>query len=60
VRNDGAHTGAVEHKRDEPLVDVGREVTDDIATLRVHPNARLIGAWWIWDQDQLVARTEPM
>jgi hypothetical protein len=60
VRNDGAHTSAVEHKWNEPLVDVGREVTDDVTARRVHPNAWFVGAGRIWDQDQLVARAEPM
>jgi hypothetical protein len=60
VRNDGAAAGAVEHMRNEPLADVGRQMADDVAPRRMHPNTRVVGARRIRDQDQLIAGAEPM
>src|SRR3954467_14639494 len=57
--NDGAAPSAVEHIGNEPLADIGRQMSDDVATGRVNPNTRVIGPRRIRDQDQLVARTQP-
>src|SRR5688572_14148553 len=52
--------GPLHHARREPAVDVGRQVTDDVAAHRVHPDARLLDAWRVGDQDQLVPLAQSM
>ena len=48
----------VEHPRDEPGIDVGREMANDVATAGVDPHVRLIDARRIRDENELVALFE--
>jgi len=56
--DDGAATAAVEHPRDEPGIDVWRQMTDDIAPGRVYPHIRVLRARWIRDEDEPIPLME--
>ena len=54
----GAAAAALQHPWHEPAGDVGRQVADDVATRRVHPDPRIVGTWGIGNEDEAIARMQ--
>src|SRR5262245_30996583 len=58
--NDGAAATPLQHPRNQPRADIGRQVTYNVAARSVHPYAGVIRTGRIGDENELITLVQPM